>query len=193
MRQRRGEINEFFDNYFSKAEENLVVLDTLKKAKKNNSLYLLAFKQEMIHLRASLIENTKLKKNITIQNYLRMYGRADLAEKVDQLLQIEVDEDLSLREMIKTTVDKFIAHYDEPTEKDKEIYDFCVSLFAFDGKIPLKDFIHFLNGYIMSLIVQMWYDAGELGVPLSERRTEDRNIIIEFGEASLNGITNALK
>ena len=193
LRQRREEINAFFYNYFSKAEENLAILDTLKKARKNNSLYLVAFKQEMIHLRASLIENAKLEKNITIQNYLRLYGRVDLAEQVDQLLQMKVKEDLSLRAMIKTTVDKFIAHYDEPSEKDKEIYDFCVSLFALDGKIPLRDFVQSLNGYIMSLIVQMWYDAGELGVLMSERRIEDRNVIIEHGRVSLSKITSALK
>ena len=193
LRQRREEINEFFDNYFSKAEENLAVLDTLKKAKRNNSLYLVAFKQEMIHLRTSLIENPKLKKNITIQNYLRLYGRADLADQVDQLLEMKIKAGLSLREVIKTTVDKFIAHYDEPLEKDKEIYDFCVSLFAFNGKMPLTDFIHSLNGYIMSLIVQMWYDAGEMGVLMSERRPEDSERIIEYGKSSLNKIINALK
>ena len=122
LQQRRNEINDFFENYFSKAEENLEVLKTLKKSKKNNSLFLLAFKQEMIHIRASLIENSKLKKNITIQNYFRLYGRADLAEQIDNLLQLNVKKGLSLREMIKVTVDKFIAHYDEPSERDKEIY-----------------------------------------------------------------------
>ena len=193
LRQRREKINIFFENYFSKAEQNLELLDALKTTKKNDSLYLLVFKQEMVHLRASLIENTKLKKNITIQNYLRLYGRNDLAEQVNQLLQIKVNESLSLRDMIKTTVDKFIAHYDEPTEKDKEIYDLCVSIFAFDGKLPLKDFIHLLNGYIMSLITQMWYDAGELGVHMSERCTEDRNIFIEYGQTSLNQLISALE
>ena len=46
----------------------------------------------------------------------------DLAEKIDQLLQLKVKENLTLRELIKVTVDKFIAHYDNPSEKDKEIY-----------------------------------------------------------------------
>ncbi len=191
LRQRREKINGFFENYFSKSEENLAILNTLKKAKKNNSLYLLAFKQEMVHLRASLIESAKLKKNITIQNYLRLYGRADLAEQVEQLLQIKVNGELSLKEMIKTTVDKFIVHYDDPSKNDKEIYDFCVSLFAFDGKLPLQKFVCALNGYIMSLITLMWYDAGELGVPMSERRPEHQDVIIEYGKASLSEIISA--
>ena len=45
----------------------------------------------------------------------------------------------------------------------------------------------------MSLITQMWYDAGELGVLMSERCTEDRNIIIEYGKTLLNKIISALE
>lgn len=193
LRHRRDEINRFFDEYFSKAEENLMVLKALNNIKSNEGLYLIAFKQEMIHIRASLIENVRLKKNITIQNYFRLYGRADLADKIDELLQLNVRENLSLRAMIKTTVDKFIAHYDEPSDVDKEIYEYCVSLFALNGKFPLKDFISLLNGYIVSLITLMWYDAGELGVMLSERTTEGQRLIVEYGENLLSKIVNTLK
>ena len=193
LRQRHDEINNFFNDYFSKAEENLEVLEALDSAEKNNSLYMIAFKQEMIHIRASMIENARQKRNITIQNYFRLYGRADLADKIDELLQLNVRENLSLRAMIKTTVDKFIAHYDEPSDVDKEIYEYCVSLFALNGKFPLKDFISLLNGYIMSLITLMWYDAGELGVMLSERTTEGQRLIVEYGENLLSKIVNTFK
>lgn len=192
LRQRREEINRFFDDYFQKAEDNLAVLEVLNNADRKDAFYMVAFKQEMVHLRASLIENEKLKKNITIQNYLRLYGRGDLANKIDELLQVKVSENLTLRDMIKITVDKFIAHYDNPSSTEKEVYDYCFSFFSYDGQLPLAKFVRLLNSYIMSLITQMWYDAGELGVPMSERRSEDQNIIIEFGEKILSDLLDAL-
>ena len=58
--KRREEIDSFFKNYFSKSEENITILDALDVTNSNHSLYMIAFKQEMVHLRASLIENVKL-------------------------------------------------------------------------------------------------------------------------------------
>ena len=185
LRQRKNELDKFFDDYFSRAEENLAVLEALDGANHNDAIYMLAFKQEMVHLRASLIENAKLKKNITIQNYFQLYGRNDLAQKINCLLQTNVTASLTLRDMIKTTVDKFVAHYDNPSKNDKAIYDYCYSFFSFDGKLPLRQFVDLLNGYIMSLVTQMWYDAGELGASMSERRPEAQAVIAEFGEGIL--------
>lgn len=193
LRQRKAEIDQFFDDYFSRAEENLDVLEALDESEQNNAIYMLAFKQEMVHLRASLIEKSTLKKNITIQNYFQLYGRADLAQKVDSLLQTNVTSSLTLKEMIKTTVDKFIAHYDNPSDNDKAIYDYCFSLFSFGGRLPLRRFVDLLNGYIMSLVTQMWYDAGELGVSMSDRRPEEQAAIAEFGEGILAELVEKLK
>ena len=193
LRQRKAEIDKFFDDYFSRAEENLAVLEALDESKQNDAIYTLAFKQEMVHLRASLIEKSTLKKNITIQNYFQLYGRDDFAQKVDSLLQTNVTASLTLKEMIKTTVDKFIAHYDNPSDNDKAIYDYCYSLFSFGGKLPLRRFVDLLNGYIMSLVTQMWYDAGELGVSMSERRPEAQAVIAEFGEGILAELVEKLK
>ena len=193
LRDKQDQLDTFFENYFSKAEENLAVLDALDLAGSNNSLYMLAFKQEMVHLRASLIENAKLQKNITIQNYFKLYGRNDLAQAIDCLLQIDVKNGLTLRELIKVTVDKFIAHYDKPTQKDKEVYDYCVSLFGVNGELPLAKFVSLLNGYIMSLITQMWYDAGELGVLMSERCPMQKQKIADWGDGLLLQIIDAFK
>lgn len=193
LRQRKAEIDKFFGDYFSRAEENLAVLEALDESKQNDAIYMLAFKQEMVHLRASLIEKSTLKKSITIQNYFQLYGRDDFAQKVDSLLQTNVTAGLTLKEMIKTTVDKFIAHYDNPSDNDKAIYDYCYSLFSFGGKLPLRRFVDLLNGYIMSLVTQMWYDAGELGVSMSERRPEAQAVIAEFGEGILAELVEKLK
>ena len=78
-----------------------------------------------------MIESETLKKNITVQNYLRLYNRDDLAEELDGLLQIEIKPSLSLKKMIKESVDKYIAHYDKPTQRSNEIYTICKELFSF--------------------------------------------------------------
>ncbi|MEN3005450.1 hypothetical protein [Dehalobacterium formicoaceticum] len=193
IRDRQGELDEFFNTYFSKEEENLAILETLEAANEESPVYMLAFKQELIHLRASLIENAKLKNNITVQNYFRLYGRDDLAEKIDTLLQIEVRTNLSLRDMIKESVDKHIAHYDKPSDTSEDIYNYCKSIFSANGKLPLKKFITFIDGYIMGLISEMWYDAGELGVSMSDRCPEQRQIIIDHGNSFATELIQALK
>jgi len=193
INNRRSQLNEFFDNFFKKEEENLGVLEALEATDEDSPFYMLAFKQELIHLRASLIESSNLKKNITVQNYFRLYNRDDLAKRIDELLQIEVKENLSLRDMIKESVDKYIAHYDKPTTESNDIYIYCVSVFSVNGMIPLQEFIRLLDGYIMALITEMWYDAGELGIPMSGRSSEHRNVIISFGNDFANKLTKALR
>ncbi len=177
----RNQSDIFFNNFLSKQEENISILETLENANEDNPVYMLAFKQEMIHLRACFIESTNLKKNITMQNYFRLYNREDLSERIDAIFQMKVNENLSLRDMVKESVDKYIAHYDKPSYESDEIYKFCIHVFSEKGKLPLKKFIQFLNGYIMALLTEMWYDAGELGITMSECCTEQRNVIVDFG------------
>ncbi len=193
INERMSQLDEFFDHFFLKEEENLAVLEALEATDEGSPVFILAFKQELIHLRASLIESTNLKKNITLQNYFRLYSRDDLAKRIDELLQIEVKENLTLRDMIKESVDKYIAHYDKPTAESKDIYNYCVSVFSVHGKLPFQEFIRLLDGYIMALITEMWYEAGELGVPMSARSTEDRNVIISFGNEFATKLTQALR
>lgn len=192
IRNRQDELDRFFENFFTRQEENLSVLQTLEDADTGSAQYILVFKQEMIHLRASLIENTKLKKNITVQNYFMLYGRPDLAEKINTLLCAEVRSGLSLKELVKESVDKYIAHYDEPSSENKNIYNYCLSIFSATGKLPLNRFIPLLDGYIIALITEMWYDAGELGISMSNRCPEDRKVIIEYGNNCYNQIISAL-
>ena len=92
-------------------------------------MWIIAFKQELTHLRSHLIEDPGLKKNITVQNYFRLYNRADLAESIDALLQIEIREGLLLRDAIREVVDKHIAHYDKTTADSDDIFKHCIQLF----------------------------------------------------------------
>lgn len=190
---RKSQLDEFFASFFSKEEENLAVLETLEATNEDSPVYMLAFRQELIHLRASLIESANLKKNITVQNYFKLYNRDDLAEKIDTLLQIEVKANLSLKAMIRGSVDKYIAHYDKPSAESNDIYNYCISVFSANGKLPLKEFIRLLDGYIMALITEMWYDAGELGIDMSDRCPEQRNTIINHGNHFAAKLTEALK
>lgn len=121
-------------------EQNLSILDVIGEETISPATYNLALNQELIHLRASFIENDKLKKNITIQNYLKLYGRNDLAEEIDSFLGINVRDGLPLRKLIKETVDKYIAHYDRPTEESKEIYSYCRFLFTQESPLSLQEF-----------------------------------------------------
>lgn len=85
-------------------EQNLSILDVIGEETISPATYNLALNQELIHLRASFIENDKLKKNITIQNYLKLYGRNDLAEEIDSFLCINVRDGLPLRKNNSITI-----------------------------------------------------------------------------------------
>jgi len=185
-------LDEFFNNYFSRQEEYIQAIEAINTNSDNDVIYTIIFKQVLSHFRASLIESETLKKNITVQNYLRLYNRDDLAEELDGLLQIEIKPSLSLKKMIKESVDKYIAHYDKPTQRSNEIYTICKELFAVDGKIPLQEFMRYLDGFIMSLITEMWYDAGELGIRMSERSMEQKEAIIEYRMDMLDAIIERL-
>ena len=190
INKKKEQLDVFFKNFFDLQEQNLSILEALADGETiNTATYSLALKQELIHLRASFIENDKLKKNITIQNYLKLYGRDDLAVEVDEFLDINVRDGLSLRKMIKETVDKYIAHYDNPTADSKEIYSYCLFLFAYDSPLSIKKVIPYIQGFVMYLCTEMWYDAGELGVKMSERTDEARQILRQQRE----GIKNLLK
>lgn len=177
IHQREEQLDTFFENFFNMQEQNLSILDVIGEETISPATYNLALNQELIHLRASFIENDKLKKNITIQNYLKLYGRSDLAEEIDSFLGINVRDGLPLRKLIKETVDKYIAHYDSPTEESKEIYSYCRFLFAQESPLSLQEFIPYIHGFVMYLCTEMWYDAGELGVSMSDRTNEARQIL----------------
>lgn len=170
-------IDEFFNNFFDTQEAYLGVLESLSDAEEGSTIYEMAFKQILLHLRASLIETESAQKNITVQNYFKLYERKDLADEVDSLLEINITPELTLREMIKESVDKYIAHYDKPTQKSREIFDMCKTILSPNGKFPLHELMKLLDTVIMSLITEMWYDAGELGVKMSERSYEKKAVL----------------
>lgn len=184
----KDDLDKFFVNFFSRQEEYIQTLEAIGTNNINDVVYNVIFKQVLSHFRASLIESETLKKNITVQNYLRLYDRDDLAKQLNNLLLIEIMPTLSLKSMIKESVDKYIAYYDKPTQKSDEIYTICKAFFAENGKFPLQEFMQCLDGFIMSLFTEMWYDAGGVGIKISERCIEQREAIIEYRMIMLDAI-----
>ena len=66
---------------------------------------------------------------------------------------------------------------DSPTEESKEIYSYCRFLFAQESPLSLQEFIPYIQGFVMYLCTEMWYDAGELDVSMSDRTNEARQIL----------------
>ena len=63
-------------------------------------------------------------------------------------------------------VDTNIAHYDRSTEETKQIVTFCNSVFGKEGKFPIDQFVGIMESYMMSLVIEMWFYAGELGADI---------------------------
>ena len=189
----KEQLDDFFENFFAKQKESLSVLEAVEGEELNPPVYEIALKQELVYLRASFIENEKLKKNITVQNYLRLYGRYDLAQEVDAFLDIIVKPGLSLRRLIKETVDKFIAHYDKPTDESKSIYDYCLRLFSQRSPLALQRLIPLIQGFVMWLCTEMWYDAGELGVSMSDRNDETRELFVQQRNSIIASFSSAVE
>lgn len=75
----------------------------------------------IVQLRAMCIERPESKKNYTAQNLLRMMGRDDLAQKIDDMLALDFFPYLDgydIRKALKVMADKFICHYDAFDETD---------------------------------------------------------------------------
>lgn len=76
----------------------------------------------LTQMRALFIENKREKDNYTVQNFLIQIGIEEYAEKIDNYLsETMLSNELSLRDGIKLSVDKFIVRNDNVT--DKEVND----------------------------------------------------------------------
>lgn len=86
--------------------------------------YLSYFDIIMVQLRALCIENERYSENYTIQVLMKKLNRSDLAQKLENYLDNEISEGVTIREAIKFIADKFICHYDSTTINDrvKETY-----------------------------------------------------------------------
>ena len=78
----------------------------------------------VVQLRAMCIESANYKNNYTAQILLRKFGRNDLADKIDNMLNepfIPETVDFSIRRALKTLADRFVCHYDN-FDRDSEAW-----------------------------------------------------------------------
>lgn len=163
--EKKAELDIFYDEYMAQ-DAGMLVSNVIKQAGDSEDIYKMAIRYYFSHLRAWLVESPNLKKNRTVQNYLLLYERQDLMTEVNQVLELHVTEDWTLRYLIKSYVDTNIAHYDRSTEETKQIVTFCNSVFGKEGKFPIDQFVGIMESYMMSLVIEMWFYAGELGADI---------------------------
>ncbi len=165
---KKPEIDIFIQEYMSHDAGRMVseILDS--PASDNKDAYNMALRYYFSHLRAWLVESPNLKKNRTIQNFLIMYERQDLLDEVNAVLDLQVKESWTVRTLIRDFVDKNIAHYDQMKMETEQIISFCEQIFSKEGRYPLIEFVQDIEFYMMSLVLECWYYAGEMGSMISE-------------------------
>lgn len=158
----KEEIEEFDENMQNKME---VVTDLSKilDETSDDTMIKIVFERYLSHVRAMYIENSgkSLKNNITIQNYLKVNKYEDLAQYIEDIFEIEINEGITLKKVIRECVDKYIAHYDKPSEETNYYYELCSKLIGKQGKIPLRDFMASLQYCTRMCLTVVWYESGE--------------------------------
>lgn len=94
----------------------LVEIDTLDKG--NQCLYLMTFDSFIVLFRAMFLEPGN--KQYTLQNYFRLRGQNNVAEKIDIYLDSYFyDWDIiSIKKVLKFIADKFVCHMDPISSTD---------------------------------------------------------------------------
>ncbi len=111
----------------------------------NSKEYDVYFEVILVQLRAMFIENTRYKGNYTSQVYMKKLGMESEVDRINSYLDEKITDDLSIREAIKTIVDKHIVHYDYLSDKDVEKIEIC------KNALKNKDSKHYLWKFALGL------------------------------------------
>lgn len=132
-------------NYRLGRLSNIDTLDSMNKME-----YQMVFDSVMSLLRALLLESPELKKNFTIQNYLREINMPDKATKIDEYLNQPFDwGETSIRNALKFIIDKFICHVDDVSVEDIALCDALISHLENPySTTNLKKIIDHINGIV---------------------------------------------
>lgn len=84
----------------------------------NNKEYLMVFDAAIVLFRSLFLE--KGDKNYTFQNYYRLIGQPEVADAIDDFLDLRFESwsEVSIRTVLKRIADKFICHVDSITLED---------------------------------------------------------------------------
>lgn len=111
------QFNMYFDNYYI-----LLVSRTKRMQELTECIDIKSYLDIiLISLRALMIESGRHTYNYTLQNYLIRNGRPDLVQRVTEYLDTRINSLYTLREILKISTDKFLAHYDSLQVSEKEI------------------------------------------------------------------------
>lgn len=175
----KDKIHEFDKNFNNKLQEMIQLCETLEENRGNKNVENLVYKNYLSHLRAMYIESNRkeLRKNITLQNYLRVNRYTDISEWIDELFNAEVADNITFRMVIRETVDKYIAHYDMPDEKSEELRYLCKNIIGINGRMPLLKFMKALLSCTFVCLLIIGYVSGEFVPTMDYVFEEDKNAL----------------
>lgn len=114
-----------FQKNISLFVQRITKFDSIEKCSEDYHVY---FDMILVQIRAMFIENPRYKNNYTGQVYLRKLGMYKEVDIINSYLEEKIWDDLTIKEAIKTIVDKFIVHYDPLNDTDIEIEKRCRSI-----------------------------------------------------------------
>lgn len=118
-------LEDFEKRLFNNLELLISRVNKLKDVERGSLDYWTYYDAILTQIRAMFIETPKLKKNYTVQNYLIKIGQKEIAQEIQDYMDIELYEGMSFKDAVKVSVDKFIAHYDKVDIEDVIIEQMC--------------------------------------------------------------------
>lgn len=103
----------------------------------------------LIDCRALFIENVRYKDNCTIQNFYKATNHPEYAESIDEHFNLAVSDNSTLRDVIKSWVDKHLVHFDFIDEETEQAH--------FDGIASILDRRIVDNLFINILLISKQY------------------------------------
>lgn len=76
----------------------------------------------LVDCRALFIENSRYKTNCTLQNFYKATNHPEYADAIDEYFDRATSNGVSLREVMKTWVDKHIVHFDYVNEEAEDTH-----------------------------------------------------------------------
>lgn len=114
--------NRFHEKFVSLRKKVHRVLDHEPSSILDDETYEVYVNSILVDCRAIFIENKRYKNNCTIQNYYKATNHPEFASSIDELFDRKVLNDISLREIIKSWVDRNLVHFDFISDEEEELY-----------------------------------------------------------------------
>ncbi|MBB3118032.1 hypothetical protein [Pseudoduganella violacea] len=108
----------------------------------------------LIDCRALFIENIRYKHNCTIQNFYKVTQQPDFAQAIDAHFDGLTSGGLTLREVIKSWVDRHLVHFDFVDEKTEQAH--------FDDLASVLDRRTIANLFVDILLIAQQYSEYRL-------------------------------